>query len=101
MAIKIFVQTDSVKQSSATELAKNYADMRYELNKLSTLAHPLIVKFVGVLTNPLCFVLEWAPGMSLEHVRRDHISANKSICSSALFFMLLQVRSTILWEVHI
>ena len=85
------MQRDAVQQSSATELAKNYADMRYELNKLSTMKHQFIVKFVGVLTNPLCFVLEWAPGKSLEHIRRDHVSASKSICPSTLFFILLQV----------
>ena len=91
VAIKIFVQFDSVQPSSASELAKNYADMRYELNKLSTMNHTYVVRFIGVLTNPLCFVLEWAPGVSLEHTRRAHADANCSFCPTALFLVLLQV----------
>ena len=93
VAVKIFVQCDSVQPNSPTELAKNYADMRYELNKLSTMKHPLIVRFVGVLTNPLCFVLEWAPGNSLEHIRKAHASSSSSICPTSLFLVLLQVSS--------
>ena len=65
--------------------------MRYELNKLSTMKHAFVVRFVGVLTNPLCFVLEWAPGKSLEHTRMAHVEANSSICPTALFLVLLQV----------
>lgn len=91
VAIKIFVQQDSVHSSSALELAKNYADMRYELNKLSTMSHQFVVRFVGVLTNPLCFVLEWAPGKSLEHVRRSYVQERRSICPTTLFLVLLQV----------
>ena len=93
VAIKIFVQGDSVQISSAMELAKNYADMRYELNKLSTMKHPFIVRFVGVLTNPLCFVLEWAPGKSLEHIRKAHSDMSRSICPTTLSLVLLQVNS--------
>lgn len=91
MAIKIFVQFDSVQLNSASELAKNYADMRYELNKLSTMKHAFIVRFVGVLTNPLSFVLEWAPDKSLEHVRLAHDETGSSICPTTLFLVLLQV----------
>ena len=91
VAIKIFVQQDSVQPSSATELARNYADMRYELNKLSKMDHKYIVRFMGMLTNPLCFVLEWAPGMSLEHVRSDYLDTKSSLCPSALLLVLLQV----------
>lgn len=94
VAIKIFEQFDSVQPSSATELAKNYADMRYELNKLSTLKHAYIVRFVGVFTNPLCFVLEWAPEKSLEHIRQTHAKENQSFCPTSLFLVLLQVRAT-------
>ena len=85
------MQHDAVQPSSASELAKSYADMRYELNKLSTMSHRFVVRFVGVLTNPLCFVLEWAPGKSLEHVRRDHTDARSSVCPTTLFLVLLQV----------
>ena len=91
VAIKVFVQSDSVQPSSAIELARNYADMRYELNKLSTMKHPFIVRFVGVLTNPLCFVLEWAQGKSLEHIRQTQVEMSRGICPTALFLVLLQV----------
>lgn len=84
-----------MQPSSATELAKNYADMRYELNKLSTLKHAYIVRFVGVFTNPLCFVLEWAPERSLEHIRQTHAKENQSFCPTSLFLVLLQVRGSL------
>ena len=101
VAIKIFVQFDSTQlASSATELAKNYADMRYELNKLSTMKHAFIVRFMGVFTNPLCFVLEWAPDKSLEHIRQAHTKTNTSVCPTSLFLTLLQVGQLSLY-VHV
>ena len=71
MAVKVFDQADMGLNLSMghIELTRSYSDMRYEINKLSMLNHPNIVRFVGVITNPHCFVLEWAPLQSLEHQR--------------------------------
>lgn len=75
------------------EVTRSYSDMRYELNKLCTLEHENIVRFVGVFTNPHCFVLEWAPLMSLEHQRERHEKAGVSMCYSSILSVLSQVRT--------
>lgn len=75
----------------STEIIRSYADMRYELNKLSLLSHPHIVRFIGVLTNPHSFVLEWAPMKSLEHIRASHGNSHTPLCASSIFQVLVQV----------
>lgn len=70
---------------------KMYADMRYELNKLSMLDHDYVVKFVGLLPNPWSFILEWAPLMSLEKLRSKHEENMSHFCPSSLFVVLMQV----------
>lgn len=91
VAVKIFDRYDDTSLDSSTELTKNYSDMRYELNKLSSLHHPHIVRFIGVFTNPHCFVLEWAPQKTLEHIRQNHEEKSISICTTSIFLVLLQV----------
>ena len=91
VAVKIFEQFDSGLPDSVTELTKNYSDMRYELNKLSSLHHSYIVRFIGVFTNPHCFVLEWAPKMSLEAIRQSHATSESNLCPLSIILVLLQV----------
>ena len=90
--MKIFEQYDALLPDSPPELAKNYSDMRYELNKLSSLCHPYIVKFIGVFTNPHCFVLEWAPKKGLENIRQAYEAAKVNFCPTSIFLTLLQAR---------
>ena len=89
--MKIFDRYDDTSCDSSTELTKNYSDMRYELNKLSSLHHPHIVRFIGVFTNPHCFVLEWAPQKTLEHIRQNHVEKSAKMCTTSTFLVLLQV----------
>ena len=91
VAVKVFEQPEGRPSSAAADITRSYADMRYELNKLSTLSHPYIVRFIGVLTNPHCFVLEWAPFKSLEHIRQEHNYRESYICARSIFEVLLQV----------
>ena len=91
MAVKLFEQLDDILPNTAAELTRSYSDMRFELNKLSTLCHPYIVKFIGVLTNPHSFVLEWAPLKSLEHIRQKHAYNNKPFCPTSISKVLMQV----------
>lgn len=91
VAVKVFDQPEGRLSNTAADITRSYADMRYELNKLSTLSHPYIVRFIGVLTNPHCFVLEWAPLKSLEHVRSEHHHCQSYICARSIFEVLLQV----------
>ena len=92
MAVKVFDQPDTGLHDVSTEIIRSYGDMRYELNKLSLLKHPYIVRFIGVLTNPHSFVLEWAPEKSLEHIRVTHAQYESPVCAAALFQTLVQVR---------
>ena len=91
VAVKIFSRYDDTSCDSSTELIKNYSDMRYELNKLSSLEHPHIVRFIGVFTNPHCFVLEWAPEKTLQHIHQKHAENSINFCTTSLFLVLLQV----------
>ena len=91
VAVKIFSRYDDTSCDSSTELIKNYSDMRYELNKLSSLAHPHIVRFIGVFTNPHSFVLEWAPEKTLQHIHQRPTDKSMNVCTTSLFLVLLQV----------
>ena len=77
--------------NTAAELTRSYSDMRFELNKLSTLRHPYVVKFIGVLTNPHSFVLEWAPLKSLEHIRQNYAHQKERFCPTSISKVLMQV----------
>ncbi len=91
VAVKVFDQPDTGQHDISTEIIRSYSDMRYELNKLSLLKHPYIARFIGVLTNPHSFVLEWAPEKSLEHIRAAHAHHESPICAASLFQTLVQV----------
>ena len=91
VAVKLFEQLDDLLPNTAAELTRSYSDMRFELNKLSTLSHPYIVKFIGVLTNPHSFVLEWAPLKSLEHIRQQHAKEKEPFCPMSIAKVLMQV----------
>ena len=91
VAVKLFEQLDDLLPNTAAELTRSYSDMRFELNKLSTLSHPYIVKFIGVLTNPHSFVLEWAPLKSLEHIRQQHTIKSEPFCPTSIAKVLMQV----------
>lgn len=94
--MKLFDQMDSMLPLTQAELTRNYSDMRYELNKLCSLHNSHIVQFVGIITNPHCFLLEWAPLMSLENRRADYERANASMCFTTILYVLLQVESSII-----
>ena len=89
--MKLFDQNESALPQDQVELTRSYSDMRYELNKLSSLHHPHIIRFIGIITNPHCFVLEWAPLQSLEHQRAEHARASACICVTSILHVLLQV----------
>ena len=92
VAVKIFQQFCISADSNATKLTSNYASMRYELNRLSLLNHPYVVKLIGVITNPHSFVLEWAPLVSLELQRKHYLKHAAYMCPTSLALAMLQVR---------
>jgi hypothetical protein len=86
------------------EVIKSYSDMRYEINKLCTMNHNYVVKFIGLLSNPRSFVLEWAPLMSLEKIRQtheaqfqnpDHVGEYFHLCPVSIYLVLIQVSITL------
>ena len=91
VAVKEFKALEG-ENDMTTELMKTYSDMRYELNKLNMLHHRYVVKFVGLLTHPRSFVLEWAPLMSLDSIRKTHSQSGKHLCPCSLYLVLMQVR---------
>ena len=95
--MKVFDHYGSSGADSAAELTRTYGDMRYELNKLVSLRHDFIVQFIGVLTNPHCFVLEWAPMRTLENIRLNHYERRANICPTSLSLVLLQVCKFVLF----
>jgi len=93
--VKVFDQSEMGFMSLGhQEITRSYSDMRYELNKLCSLRHPYIVRFVGLFTNPHCFVLEWAPLKSLEHIRVRQKQAKIGMCFYSILKILCQVRTT-------
>eukprot|EP00731_Ephydatia_muelleri_P024118 Em0016g389a len=90
VAVKIFERFDDVGDVT-TELTKNYAAMRYELNKLHQLDHPYVVKLVGVITNPHSFVLEWATLFSFELLRKQYGEKKVNMCPTSVALAMLQV----------
>ncbi len=92
VAVKVFDQSEvGIMSLGNQEITRSYSDMRYELNKLCTLSHDYIVRFVGVFTNPHCFVLEWAPLHSLEHQRAKQSEARVGMCYYSIMKTLYQV----------
>ncbi len=91
MAVKLFDQMDTTLPLTQVELTRSYSDMRYELNKLCSLKNPNIVEFIGVITNPHCFLLEWAPMMNLETQRAEYERAKFSMCYTTILYALMQV----------
>jgi serine/threonine protein kinase len=66
VALKID-RLDSKKCTPETA-TKSYIEVRAEVSLLHKLQHPHVIDFIGVVLQPLCFVLEWAPGGSLHSV---------------------------------
>ena len=91
--MKLFDQIDTTLPLAQAELTRSYSDMRYELNKLCSLRNPHIVEFIGIITNPHCFLLEWAPMMSLENQRAEYERVNASMCFTTILYVLLQVKN--------
>ena len=98
VAVKVFDQSEMGFMSLGhQEVTRSYSDMRYELNKLCTLSHAYIVRFVGLFTNPHCFVLEWAPLQSLEHLRARQKQAKIGMC----FFSILKILCQVSWSIYV
>ena len=70
-----------------------YADMRLEVNKLSSIDHPNIIKFLGLCVVSFSFILEWAPKGTLDHTMHDYKLAGFPICPDAVANTVLQVRT--------
>ena len=91
MAIKID-RMDSRKCSSETA-TKAYMEVRAEVSILHSLVHPNVIEFIGVVLQPLCFILEWAPGGSLSSIFQKYRKQDARIGPLTLQRVTQQVRS--------
>ena len=73
------------------DLASVYADMRVEVNKLSTVDHPNIVQFLGLCVVSFSIILEWAPKGNLDQIIAEHAQADMWICPDTVAKTVFQV----------
>jgi len=88
VAIKVLSKPDD--QDPDNELQR-YIDNRRELNMIYDLNHSRIVKFYGVLTNPVAFVMEWAGHGSLDAIIKQYRSHKCYICPDSVLAIAYQV----------
>ena len=94
VALKCFTNliiNGKLREHTLQDLAGMYADMRLEVNKLATIDHPNIIKFLGLCVVSFSFLLEWAPKGTLEHMIREYKLAGFPICPDAIANTVLQV----------
>ena len=72
-------------------LARIYADVRLELNKLTSTDHPNIIKFLGLCVTSFSFLLEWAPKGDLDKMISKYRHAEFPICPDTVATTILQV----------
>ena len=72
-------------------IVDKYADIRLELNKLCSSSHKYIVHFIGMTTDPLSFVLEWAPMGSFRKILVDYRDARCAVCPESVLLSIQQV----------
>jgi len=61
---------------------------------LHRLQHPYVIDFIGVVLQPLCFILEWAPGGSLHSILQKYRKLDARVSPKALKKTAYQVRLT-------
>ena len=79
MDVAIKVDKQDKKQFNIDNAAKAYAEIRAEVAILKDLDHENVIHFIGIVLNPLCFVLEWAPRGSLHGILTAYSNADARI----------------------
>ena len=90
VALKID-RLDSKKLSPDTA-TKSYIEVRAEVSHLHKLKHPHVIDFIGVVLQPLCFILEWACGGSLHSLLTKYRKVDARIGPKALQEAAVQAR---------
>ena len=99
VAIKID-RMDSRKCSSETA-TKAYVEVRAEVSILHSLVHLNVIEFIGVVLQPLCFILEWAPGGSLSSVFQKYRKQDARIGPLTLQRVTQQVSCMQMYLAHV
>ena len=91
--MKCFTKSFIIDQEDLNiqDFACIYADVRLELNKVSSTDHPNIIHFIGLCHVSFSFLLEWAPKGDLDQVISEYKSCKTSICPDTVAATLLQV----------
>ena len=64
---------------------------RAEVSLLHRLHHPYVIDFIGVVLQPLCFILEWAPNGSLHSILTKYRKMDGRVSPKALLKTAYQV----------
>ena len=65
--------------------------VRAEVSLLHRLRHSYVIDFIGVVLQPLCFILEWAPGGSFHSLLQKYKKMDARISPRALQTTAYQV----------
>lgn len=79
MEVAIKIDKQDLKHFNVDNAAKAYSEIRAEVAILKDLQHDHVITFIGIVLNPLCFVLEWAPKGSLHNVLNAYNNADARI----------------------
>ena len=92
-ALKCFTKPFIIDQQDLTiqVLTKIYADIRLEVNKLTSVDHPHIVQFLGLCVISFSFLLEWAPRGDLDQIIDKYQDAEFPISPDTIATTILQV----------
>ena len=92
-ALKCFTKPFIIDQQDLTiqDLTKIYADIRLEVNKLTSVDHLYIVHFLGLCVISFSFLLEWAPRGDLDQIIDKYQDAEFPICPDTVATTVLQV----------
>ena len=96
VAVKVLSKCDDPNPDNELQ---RYSDNRRELNMIYDLNHIRIVKFYGVLINPVAFVMEWAGHGSLDAIIKQYRSHKSYICPDSVLAVAYQVKYAI--HVHL
>ncbi len=79
MEVAIKIDKQDHKHFNVENAAKAYNEIRAEVAILKDLQHENVIQFIGIVLNPLCFVLEWAPKGSLHGILTSYNNADARI----------------------
>ena len=79
MEVAIKIDKQDHKHFNVENAAKAYSEIRAEVAILKDLQHENVIQFIGIVLNPLCFILEWASRGSLHGILTSYNNVDARI----------------------